>query len=170
MKATARTGLWILSVFIAFVAGLQISFDSNHKIFDKSNAPKNSDSILVDNSGISRSIDANIPSTKIKKKPTVFPELDIMEISTRVTEKNNVWWKFAWKLKVKLDTSSLLSSRIFDAKLKWLDKDGYVIDDDIEYRLNAKSGREETFTGYTLITYPEALNVHSISVELENRF
>lgn len=51
-------------------------------------------------------------------------------------------------------------------KIEWLDKDGYIVGDDTEYVRLKCCGATETFRGYSLLTYPAADAVHSVSAEI----
>ena len=51
--------------------------------------------------------------------------VEIVDISTKVTEQNNVWWKYAWNLTLKNNTDREKSVR---AEIKWLDAEGFVVD------------------------------------------
>lgn len=80
----------------------------------------------------------------------------IVEVDSRVTESNDTWWRYAWKLTLRNDDSSDLA---FDATIEFQDGDGFVIDSDRAHGLFVPAGSEKTFTGYALVSMPGALRV-----------
>lgn len=90
------------------------------------------------------------------------PTLEFTEIDTRVTEKNQVWWKYAWKVKVKNHSDRPES---IDIKIKWTDADGFEVDSERKYNLRVPAGKETLFDGSSMITVPSAEQVEGIEVE-----
>lgn len=89
--------------------------------------------------------------------------LEIADISTKVTEKNSVWWRFSWNLTLKNNTDR---TRTTAADIKWVDSEGFVIDSAHEYSLEIPANSEKTFNGFALIQVPGASNVESVQAEL----
>lgn len=79
----------------------------------------------------------------------------IVEISSRVTESNDTWWRYAWRLTLANDSQKPM---IFNATIEFQDADGFVIDQDSENGLIPASS-EKTFTGYKLVSVPGAAKV-----------
>lgn len=92
------------------------------------------------------------------------PVIDILDISTKVTEKNNVWWRFAWKLTLKNNQDKNAS---VDATIKFFDKENFIIDTDDEYGIYIGSWSVKTITGNTLVRVPGASNVTKTGVSIE---
>ena len=92
------------------------------------------------------------------------PDIKIIEISSRVTEQNNSWWRYAWKLTVKNNSDT---PKRLNAIIQFKDIDDYVIDDDNAYDLFVPAGEERTFTDYALVNYPDARRVEKTSVSVE---
>jgi len=92
------------------------------------------------------------------------PTIKIVEIDARVTEKNNSWWKYAWKLTIRNSGTNPVS---LSATIKFQDKDGFIIEEDNEYGLVVPSGTTKTFTGYELIDTEVAVNVTQIGASVE---
>ena len=95
--------------------------------------------------------------------PTPSESLQIVDVSTRITEQASVWWRFAWRLTVKNNIDSAIN---FDATIKWLDADGFEIDQDFEFGLVLGAEEERTFTGSALISLPSARNVTTVSASI----
>jgi uncharacterized protein YcfL len=110
----------------------------------------------------------DISSKKIESFQTITNKtketVTITSIDTKVTKSNSVWSKFAWVLKIKNPSQKIIS---VNAKIKWIDKDGFVIDDLREYKLSIPPGQEETFNGYKLIDVAAANTVDSIQAIIE---
>lgn len=89
--------------------------------------------------------------------------IEIIDISTRVTESNSVWSRFAWNLTLKNNTDR---TRAVSAVIKWVDKDGFVVDSDRQYSLSVPANSEQTFNDYKLIDASVAADVDGIEVEV----
>jgi len=94
------------------------------------------------------------------------PLWEIADISARVTEKNNTWWKNAWILVLQNNSNQ---SMTFNATIEFLDSDGFVIDDDLAYGLVVPASSQETFTGYGLIVTDVAPNVATVNAKVKLR-
>jgi uncharacterized protein YcfL len=89
--------------------------------------------------------------------------IEIVDVSTKVTEQNSVWWKYAWVLTLKNNTNR---DRSVTAELKWVDADGFVVDSATEYSLTIPAGEEKTFNDFALISTPGSADVEGIQAEL----
>jgi hypothetical protein len=94
------------------------------------------------------------------------PALRIKDVSGKVTEANDVWSKFAWRLKVGNDGDESAS---FTALIQFVDKDGYIVDEDRQYDMVVAAHEERTFSGFKLIDASVAGNVKSVSAKIQNR-
>lgn len=90
--------------------------------------------------------------------------VEVVNVSTKVTEQNSVWWKYAWILTLKNNTDR---ERSVTAVLKWVDVDGFVVDSDTEYSLTIPAGEEKTFNDFKLVSTPGASDVNGIQAELK---
>ena len=90
--------------------------------------------------------------------------IEIVSIETKVTESNSVWWKYAWVLTLKNNSTR---DKSVNAELKWVDAGGFIIDTDQEYSLVIPAGQEKTFNGFALIDTSVAGNVDGIKVEID---
>lgn len=80
--------------------------------------------------------------------PTDSREFKIVDIDIKVTESNDVWWKFAWRLTLKNRTNH---SILLNATIELQDAEGFIVDDDVAYGLHLGPYEEKTFTGYALV-------------------
>ena len=94
--------------------------------------------------------------------PEPTPALEIVSIEYRVTEQNNVFWRFAWRLTVRNQSDTVQD---FDATLEFQDRDGFIIDSGREYDLVVGPRSEKTFTGDILIDTDVARNVEQVVVK-----
>lgn len=90
----------------------------------------------------------------------------IVEVDSRVTESNDTWWRYAWKLTLRNDESSDLA---FDATIEFQDGEGFVIDSDRQYGLLVPAGTEKTFTGFDLVSLPGATRVARTNAKVAPR-
>jgi hypothetical protein len=138
----ATIGLLIIScIFIGFVI-----------------TSKDGTSITMSNSAQSPS---QVSVQKEKKDSTPF---EIISVSTKCTEKNDVWHKYAWKLRIKNKSNRRLR---LVATLQWLDSGGFVVDEDMEYDCYLGPHETNTFRGYRLISMPAALQVKTINAKVK---
>lgn len=92
------------------------------------------------------------------------PTIDIVSIDTKITERNSVWSKFSWVLKLKNNTDRQKSVSV---DLKWVDEGGFVLDDHQEYNLKVPANQEATFNDYILIDASVADNVVGVEAEVK---
>ncbi len=91
------------------------------------------------------------------------PAVTIVDINTRVTESNSTWSKFAWVLTVRNDSATPTT---LTATIEFLDKDGFVVDDDIERGLVLPALGEKTFRGYDLVDAAVAGSIDQVSAKV----
>jgi|GEM_PF-3881949 len=91
------------------------------------------------------------------------PSVTIVEINTRVTESNSTWSKFAWVLTVRNDSATPTT---LTATIEFLDKDGFVVDDDIQRGLVLPAFGEKTFRGYDLVDATVAGSIDKVSAKV----
>jgi hypothetical protein len=88
------------------------------------------------------------------------PKLDdvyeIVSIDAKVTETNDTWWRYAWKLTLRNKTSE---RQAFRATIEFQDKDGFVIDSTQSDSSVIEPNSEGTGTGFALVRVPGAQNV-----------
>ena len=94
------------------------------------------------------------------------PRVKIVAVDARVTEKNNSWWKYAWKLTLGNPTEATMR---YEATLEFQDSDGFVVDDDRAYDLVVAPGQEQVFTAYALVDASVAGNVASVGAKVGAR-
>ncbi|MBW1612584.1 MAG: DUF2939 domain-containing protein [Deltaproteobacteria bacterium] len=91
------------------------------------------------------------------------PIIKIINIDTKVTETNNIWWRYAWRLTIRNSGSSPVS---LTATIEFQDKDGFIIDKYVEDDLYVHPGKVKTFTGFELIDAKVAKNVSQVSAKV----
>lgn len=90
----------------------------------------------------------------------------IVSVETKLVEANEIWHKYSWKLTLENLTKRGLW---LIATLQWLDADGFVIDEDVEYDIHLASLETKIFRGYQLISMPAATNVETIHATVKER-
>jgi hypothetical protein len=75
-------------------------------------------------------------------------DFEILDVDTRVTESNDVWWKYAWRLTLKNKSDK---AQMFRATIEFQDKDGFIVDSDDSDVLVVPALSQEVFTGYDLV-------------------
>ncbi|MAG37544.1 MAG: hypothetical protein CL878_15010 [Dehalococcoidia bacterium] len=111
------------------------------------------------------------PTPAVSIEPQIPPTaggklLDVLDIAARVTESNQSWSRFAWRLTVRNNSDS---ARAFDATIEFQDRDGFIVDTDREYGLVIGPQAEETFTGSTLIDASVAGSVKRLVAKISGR-
>ena len=108
------------------------------------------------------------PEQEISALPTATPRptrqpaasnFKIISIDSRVTESNNVWWKYAWILEVSNHGDEDI---VFNAEIQFQDADGFVIKTGDAYSLVICAGETKKFSDSTLISTPGAASVEKI--------
>lgn len=93
-------------------------------------------------------------------------EWEIVEIGSRVTERNDIWWRYAWKLTLR-NTGE--TARRFSATIEFQDSDGFVVDSTQARDLVLSGGEQKSFTGYKLVSVPGARNVERTAAKVQER-
>ena len=76
-----------------------------------------------------------------------------------ITEKNPAWWKFSWQATLKNNTTSTVD---FFINVKFLDQEGFVVDDDIVNPPVFGPGEQRDIRGFALIDIDVAPDVYNI--------
>lgn len=92
------------------------------------------------------------------------PLLTIVEgsLEYRIQERNNTWWKFAYQFTLQNTSNQPVS---IDLEVKFLDADGFVVDDAYVYDIVIPAGGTKTHSDSALIDAGEAASVTSIEIE-----
>ena len=98
--------------------------------------------------------------------PAAEKDWDVVSVDSRVTERNDSWWRFAWRLTMR---NTGANDRVFNATIQFQDEDGFVIDSDRGYNLILKAGEEKSFTGFSLVRLPGARNVHQTYAKVQEK-
>lgn len=86
-------------------------------------------------------------------------DFEIVDVSTRVTERNEVWSRFAWRLTLRNKTPHAL---YLHGTIEFQDADGFVVDQDATGSLGLDPESEKTFTGQSLVTAAAATKVSNV--------
>lgn len=81
---------------------------------------------------------------------------EIVSVDSKVTESNDTWWKYAWKLTLR---NKGVAPRAFRATIEFQDKDGFIIDTSASDTIVVQPNADDTGTGYALVRMPGARNV-----------
>ncbi len=88
--------------------------------------------------------------------------LTLTDVSYRVGERNSTWWKFSYQFTLVNSSSRPIEA---DFEIKFLDSDGFVVDDHSAYNVVVPAGGTKTYSDSTLIDTGEASRVVSVQVE-----
>ncbi len=99
--------------------------------------------------------------------PHAGAKFEIVNVETKVTEQNDAYWRYAWRLTLKSMSADAL---VLSATIEFQDSDGFVIDTDQAYNLYLSPGEEKTFTGYALVSATTAANVAKTSAKVRSTF
>ena len=94
---------------------------------------------------------------------TTERDWEIVEVNSKVTESNDQWWKYAWRLTIR---NKGVAAHAFSGTIKFQDKDGFIVDEDRTGTLIVQPNAEDTFTGYALIRMPGANSVAQTIAEV----
>ena len=88
----------------------------------------------------------------------------VLNITGRVTESNELWWRWAFAFSIGNPAPYPVTK---NAEVRFLDKDGYIVATENEYRLKVSAFSTNRFSGFQLVHLPGASSVKSISVILD---
>ena len=92
---------------------------------------------------------------------------EIVEIDSRVTQRTDTWWRYAWKLTLR---NTGTSTRRFSATIEFQDRDGFVIDSNrARDLLVVPGGEQRSFTGYALVRVPGARSVDRTAAKVREQ-
>ncbi|MBI2834176.1 MAG: hypothetical protein HYX76_07085 [Acidobacteria bacterium] len=81
-------------------------------------------------------------------------------VESRVTEANDVWWKYSWKVTIR---NSGKRPQIVSGRIEFQDADGFVIETATVPATRIDAAAEDTVTGFELITTASAVNVAQLA-------
>jgi hypothetical protein len=151
-------------VIIALVFGFAIGFGAGlyyAKVERNQPFVTVHDSPVIDKASSRYSENSSEPSVQESKDDKNF---EIVDINTRITEKNDVYWQFAWRLTVKNNLSRQI---VLNGKIEFHDKDGFIVDDDYVRNLVLDANSQDTFTGKDMIDSSIAPNVAGVMAKLK---
>lgn len=90
-------------------------------------------------------------------------DIEVVDLAVRVTEQNDLWWRFAWRLTLTNTTDAPLA---FDATIDMQDADGFIVDADTAYGPTLGAGATETFTGFALVAAAPADTVQQYEARI----
>ena len=88
----------------------------------------------------------------------------VIDIKTKITEKNNVYWQFAWRLTVKNDFARPIS---LSGEIEFQDKEGFIVDKERLRAIDVPANSSETFTGSATVTTKTAPTIADTVVKLK---
>jgi len=109
-----------------------------------------------------------IPSAPTRSRPAdtaTAPSVSLKAIDAQPTEKNSVWWRYAWQMTV---ANAAPYEVRFRAEIELLDGRGFIVDDATEY-LTIRGSQRATYTGSILVDSSVAANVVSVRAEVYPR-
>jgi hypothetical protein len=98
---------------------------------------------------------ATAPLPVTKTAPAVDRDWEIVSVDSKVTESNDTWWKYAWKLTMRNKGNA---AHAFRATIEFQDKDGFIIDTSDSDTFVVQPNADDTATGYALVRMPGAVN------------
>lgn len=107
------------------------------------------------------------PSPTATPTPRPQKNWEISNSRYTITEKNDSWWKFSWQLTLKNNTSSIVN---FFVTVNFIDRNGFIIDDDMENPPEFGPKERRTIKGYVLIDTELAPNVKDIEAEVSSAY
>lgn len=130
-------------------------------------------------STLATSIPVAIPPTSTPIPPTPLPtptraplptatpaqpaiDYKIVRIDSKITEFNTVWERNAWIVTLKNNGPQTL---LFNLTFQFLDADGFILDQDVQYGLLLEPYATTDYTGFKLILIDQSAAVASFNAE-----
>ena len=96
------------------------------------------------------------------KGSTNRQKVQVSDIDARVTEKNEVFWKYSWKLTLNNPNAEQAS---VNAIIEFLDSDEFVLANDRQFGLVLDAQEKKTFSGFTLVKAEIAPRVRRVAAK-----
>ncbi len=90
--------------------------------------------------------------------PPILETVDVIEATSKVTEQNDTWWRWSYKVKVRNNSSDRLTKFL---RLQYLDSEGYEIEHTL-VEIKVAPLETKTVTGSILIDVPKTQRVKSV--------
>jgi len=113
------------------------------------------------------SIPEESAEAEVSPSPSVIKNWEISNLRYTVIEKNDSWWKFSWQLSLKNNTSSIVDFFIY---VNFLNRNGYIVDDDIENPSHFAPKEQRVIKGYALIDAELAPDVTDAEAEISRAY
>lgn len=94
--------------------------------------------------------------------PAQTKSIEATGLAFRVTERNDTFWRVAWKFSLVNHTTRPYNSRV---EIEFLDTDGFVVDTATEYGASVSAGDTKEFTGQALIRTETAPRVTQMKLK-----
>lgn len=88
---------------------------------------------------------------------------EIIDITTKITEQNSVYWQFAWRLTVKNNLARTIN---LSGKIEFQDAEGFIVDTDSLYSIIVPANSSKTFTGAAMVSTSIAPKIAGTVVKL----
>lgn len=95
--------------------------------------------------------------------PIMIQNWELSNLRYKITEKNEVWWKFSWQVTVENNTSHIMD---FYITVNFVDRQGFIIGDDIENPPVFGPKERRVIKGYALIDTSLAPDVRKAEAEI----
>lgn len=92
--------------------------------------------------------------------------MEIMDVDSKVVDKNNVYWNYSWKLTIANRTGEY---QRLQCTVEFKDSDQFVLDSDTGYDLILSPSETKTFTGIKLISIEPAERVSGVGAKCGKR-
>jgi len=117
-----------------------------------------SDALLPESTYTATDAPASEPSLAPIQAPV------ITAFTYKVVEKNATWWKYSWQLTIMNGVDSSVDCRLI---IRFLDRDGYVLDTDRDYPKDLPAKAESTIRGYSLVDTELAYQVAHLEARVD---
>lgn len=113
------------------------------------------------------------PPPKSSAEPEASPSQKIIKnwqisnLRYTIIEKNDTWWKFSWQLTLKNNTTSVVNFFIY---VNFLDRNGYIVDDDIENPSDFAPKEQRVIKSTILIDTELASDVRDVEAGIESAY
>lgn len=103
-------------------------------------------------------------SSYVPPPATTNEPVTLTNVSYAITEQNEIWWRYAWKFTVNNPGSWPIN---FNAKIQYLDANGFEVDTGYEYGLSVAANSSQDFAGSDLVLVSVAPRVASVKVYID---
>jgi len=117
--------------------------------------------------GFNAALEESSAEPEASPSEKIIQNWQISNLRYTIIEKNDTWWKFSWQLTLKNNTTSVVNFFVY---VNFLDRNGYIVDDDIENPSDFAPKEQRVIKSTILIDTELASDVRDVEAGIESAY